>query len=620
MGVPKNDLSPPADAGQKSVRPDLRSLERVRAIFTSLSKYINAKTIYAANNPNVEKFANVFSQSFQNYFENEKELVFTIGQYKITWNDEVVYENHDKTDSIAFLLYKDGIGELIVQSSVKLGELNRFVDLLKNEIYNPSSHLDIVSRIWEADFSNISYRVFDECTDGSSGDGSGSGATSREKPLQAEDHRNLPHADTVDYHVNKADDRSLVSFGTYLYKVIEQSYPGTTGAEKEQHIQSILQCHFTINIEEFAPWHEAFDAIKNKDKLLQLLDIMLDFAQSHYAPAVVRDITDIIDRLVRYIIDEANISTLITLLHMQKKMASSKAFSMEFQPLPQRIGHELTNMTFLIALGRTANRSRTTTQEVLQYFQYVGRRAVPGVCELLRTVKDSTLHKEACEVLLAVAKDEVMQIVERLNLDNPHEARDAIYLLHRIKLKEIPDVIKTLLTSPDLMVRQHMVEYLAEVQSEEAAQMLVMLLEDKAIDIRVKTLAAIENFKHPLIVNKVKSMSFNENLDNRQQDELERLFRTAGKLAGETALAQIKNMIAKKSLFSIGKSRSRQNKLLAITALRYIPGEAATKLLKELAGNRDKLIQTKALHALKQSHNRPETEEEKLVPSGCEGA
>src|SRR5512137_290972 len=79
--------------GGEAAKVDPRRLEKARAIFTSLAKYINAKTIYTANNPNVVNFARGLSEAFRAFFEDEKELILAVEQYQIKWRDEVVYTN-----------------------------------------------------------------------------------------------------------------------------------------------------------------------------------------------------------------------------------------------------------------------------------------------------------------------------------------------------------------------------------------------------------------------------------------------------------------------------------------------------------------------------------------------
>ena len=586
--------------GQAPAKTNLRNLEKVRAIFGSMSKYISAKAIYSSNNPNVGKFANAFHDAFRAFFADEKELLLTVEQYQLKWRDEVVYDNSQKTDSIAFLLYKDGVGEIIFQSSVKPPELEQFLDVIKNEIYNPSAHLDIVSRLWQSQFTDISYRVFDEFAAGESGEGRGSESESRELPLRANDHPNLPSVPENDESNTAQCGISSDSLGSYLYRIIEQNHPGADAYQTEQHVQHMLESFFIVNTEELTSWQDEFSTAYHKDKLLWLLDTMLDFTKARGSPAAVRDILDVIEHLMCYITEEAHIPTLIALLDIQRTLVHDPAIAPDFQFLPAHFDHELTNSAFLLSLGKKANRSHDDVHDVLQYFRMVGKDAVPGVCKLLANLKDPSMHNEACDALIEIAGDDIMRVINDLNLDNPFEAEDAVYLLRHCATSEVPPIAKRLACSPDVHVREQVIEYLARIGNDEAAQLLCKLLEDGDMNVRAKTLVGVEELRHPLIIDRVTALCFAEDHAARSVDELERLFRAVGKLAGENVLAQIKHMLKTRSWLPFGNARDKQNKLLAITALRQIGGRESVNMLTKLAADGDSLVRNKALYVLKQ--------------------
>ncbi|MBP2681458.1 MAG: uncharacterized protein H6Q78_1321, partial [Candidatus Krumholzibacteriota bacterium] len=238
-------------------------------------------------------------------------------------------------------------------------------------------------------------------------------------------------------------------------------------------------------------------------------------------------------------------------------------------------------------------------QEVLQYFRIIGENAIPGLCELLTTLKDPSLHKCACDILIEIADKDVPRIVNDFNLDNPFEAKDAVYLLTRSTTKEIHPVAGKLVGSADPRVRELVVEYLAAVDNDEAATLLCGLLEDADPGVRIKTFAAVEESRHPMIVDRVLEACFAEDNASRSVDELERMFRAAGRLGGARTVDSTRHMIGKSPWFRIGKGRSRQNKLLAITALRHSECPEAMKLLGELAQDGESLVRTKAAYALK---------------------
>ena len=588
------------DRPAKCARADPRMVEKVRAIFASLHKYIHAKTIYSSNNPNVAKFAEAFHQSFRSFFAQENELVLAIEQYRITWNNEVVYDNQQNTDSIAFLLYKDGIGEMTFPSSTPADELDQFVGLLKEEIYTPSAQVDMVGKFWQSDFKNISYRVFDECADGTSGDGQGSGDESREEPLKVNDHRPSPSSEAGEETTASRLDDSPEPLVSYLHRLVDQQSPGATPNQKEGRLQDLLESMFGLSDEELDSWVEEFHGFKDEDKLLWFIHTMLDFTQMHHTPPVVRDILDIIERVVRYVVREANIQTLIALLDLQKELADEAPTAPDFVYLPELIARELTDDAFLLSLARIPGRSHDDAHDLLRYYRLVGKTAVPGLRVLLTHIHDLSLHRETCDTLLALTGSDIMPVVEDLDLGKREEAIDAVYLVTQAGIKEIPAVIGRLTTSPDLPVRESLIDYLVFAGSDEAAGLLCRLMEDPDEGVRTKTFAAVEDFKHPKIVEKVTALCFGPDNSTKSAGERERLVRSAGKLAGTAVLPQIGQMTKKKAWLPFGKTRGRGEKLLAVSALRYISGDESLAMLKALAEDGDHLVKTKALYALRQ--------------------
>ncbi len=583
------------DRAGKSAEADPKRLEQVRSIFVSLAKYLNAKTIYADNSPVVGVFGDAFRQGLQEFLRNEKELTLGVEQYRLTWHGESVYDNSDKKNSLAFLLYKDGVGEITLNEAVKPAELEQFVDLIKSEICCPTPNLDMVSKLWQAEFTDISYRVFDECTDGKAGGGRGSGSDTGEQQLRADDHPNL----TVDERRRgntSMMDRSTETLGQHLRAVVERSHPRAGAHERERHLQQLLESLFTVGAEELAAWRQSAADLQGRNKLLWLLRSMFDFTRANNPEPIVQDVTAIIDRLVRSVADEADIPTLVALLDMLKTTDGEPAAG--FEAVPARIKRELTSTSFLLALGKKVGRSRAGTKEILDYFRFIGTNAVPALREILASSTDPSVHADVCDALCSIAREYIMPIIEDLKPDRPLEAQDAISLLRRCATGEVAPVIERYLSSPLPEARAGAAAYLAQVGTDEAAPLLCRLLADGEPSVRMGALAAIEDLENPALVARVTAMCFDEDLAAKSMKELERLFRTAGKMAGADILPNIKRMASPRGLFPRGGGRARQNKLLAVTALRFIAGQESGEMLSKLAGDRDKLVRSTAQRAL----------------------
>lgn len=587
-------VAPPRD-GPAPVRTDLRSLDKVRGIFASLAKFVGAQAIYQSNNPNLVKFARAFEESFRSYFEDEAELLLTVSQYQLVWREQVVYDIGPNTESIAFLLYKDGVGELCVLRSVERAELDELTRILKTALYHPSTQFDIATALWEAEFSSITYRVLDEQSDAAEGDGDGAGSSQREQPLRANDHQDLPSSE-MQQRISRESDAELEPLGDYYNALAAHAgAPGTM--EHEQALQGLVLHALHIDEHELARW-SAPRTPADGDELLDFLRVMLDFTRMACPPPVIRDVTDTIERLIHYIRDEGHVATLTATLGIEKALRAA-TLQAPFSPLPSRIRAELTDSEYLVALARGA-REANSPFDLLRYFALAGAAAAPAVWELLARHTDDAIHEHGCTLLLSIDGLDVESAAALVDVENPRLARDVVRLLGGSPIPAVTPVMHRMAAAADPQARRCVVELLVKIPGDESARLLMRLLRDENAAVRQRAWSAAASASNALLAADVEAQCFAESAVARPADELELMFRALGRLCGFSVLPRLRAMVEKKQLFTMQKQRIRREKLLAITALRYVPGADAQHILDTLSADSDTLVRTKAVHAIKQ--------------------
>lgn len=589
--------TPPRD-GTPSARTDLRNLDKVRGIFVSLAKFVGAQAIYQSNNPNLVKFARAFEQAFRSYFEDETELLLNVAQYQLVWREQVVYDVGPNTESIAFLLYKDGVGELCIQRSVERAELEAFARVLKRALYSPSTQFDIATALWHEELASISYRVLDEQSDGGEGEGDGANPTQREQPLRANDHMDLP-ASEAQQRVTREHDALLEPIGDYYQALAAHAGPAGS-IENERAMQHILSGALRIEEQEMARWSTP-RTLDGKDELLSFLAVMFDFTRVACSPPVIRDVTDIIERIVHYIRDEGHVATLTATLELATQMRAA-SLQAPFAPLPARIHAELAAPEYLTTLAR-GSREANTPFDLLDYFGATGSNAVAAIWELLARHADDALHERGCALLLSMPDAGLWSSIESVNIENPRLARDVVFLLTSSMSSTVTPVVHRMLASTDPHIRRCTVDLLVKIPGDETAQLLCKLLCDESPVVRQRAWIAAATRPDRLIATEVEKLCFAESAWSRSSDEHELMFRALGRLCGFAVLPRLQAMVEKKQLFSMQKARFKREKLLAITALRYIPGPDAQRILDALNADGDALVRTKAAHATKQRAN-----------------
>jgi HEAT repeat protein len=576
---------------QKDNAPD-----KVRAVFNCLSKLVLGKKIYAKTNPTLLRFSEEFHAALAAFFEDEDVLVVTIDKHEIRWNEYTVYENDKRDESIAFILYKDGIGELSISSGVTPQEIEQFVDLIKDAVRSGWQDEDIVTQLWKTDLEHVSYRVLDEYLVGEFGEGRRGGAESDLALLETEDHSDTPTFSEKG-RVYVSEHEQVEPLDRYLVRLSGDG-GGATPEERETHFQNMMAAFFTVSSDELRVFKDKLFEKRKKDNLVAFIADYLDFTLIQDNPPAQRDVTNIIERLTDCIVTELKAPVLAELLAGVRQFAARPDLPDGVRGFVAGLEGKLVDPSVLVSLSETAVGSEEEMEEAFVYFETVGDRAVPTIRKLIEENSDARLHKKAREVLVKTAGPRLGEIIAGLNIDKPQVARDVISLCQEAQFAEIPQVIKELVYYPDDHVRREAIHFLARFGTVEAFELLVKLLDDADKGIRLKTLAVVSAVDAAVVKNRVVEIAFGKEFAEREPDEQVEIFRALGKIAGESALPRLKQSVGKRTFLGIGKRQQLGNKLLAIEALEQIDKPASRKMLGDLAKDADEAVRSRATAAL----------------------
>jgi HEAT repeat protein len=154
-----NELEEPFSPVEPETDEELASaLELMR----SLLKAIKAFKLYESNNPMLAKQLEELTTKFMGHLDRYQALNLQVGEYKLLFERKPIYENTDMKESLAFLLYKDGVREIRFLKGLEDQEISDFLDILgKNEQISRLED-DIVTLLWQKDFAHITYFATDE--------------------------------------------------------------------------------------------------------------------------------------------------------------------------------------------------------------------------------------------------------------------------------------------------------------------------------------------------------------------------------------------------------------------------------------------------------------------------
>ncbi|HTC23909.1 MAG TPA: HEAT repeat domain-containing protein [Gemmatimonadales bacterium] len=142
--------------------PALLLPSHVTELFQTLVKALRAFQMYLPNNPIHQRAAQNVRAATTPIWNAVDELVLNVGETELRWEEEVVYSQINKAESLAWMLYKDGMRVLTIRKGAEEHELVEFLELLNRVRFLPAeAGDDLMTLLWERDFHLINYHFID---------------------------------------------------------------------------------------------------------------------------------------------------------------------------------------------------------------------------------------------------------------------------------------------------------------------------------------------------------------------------------------------------------------------------------------------------------------------------
>ena len=149
----------------KMVEEEVKS---TKSLIQTFLQTVKAYRLYEANHPILTKFLERLKKDFDQYFDEFDSFSLQVGEHRLFNRGKVVYESEDVKESLAFLFFKDGIREVRFYKGLEFKEMVDFLTIVrKGDLVNRFED-DLVTLLWEKDFSHIEFTIIDEFLEGSS--------------------------------------------------------------------------------------------------------------------------------------------------------------------------------------------------------------------------------------------------------------------------------------------------------------------------------------------------------------------------------------------------------------------------------------------------------------------
>lgn len=586
------------DSASVGLDDHLAHLPRVQHVIKTLVKVVGAKKLYAENNPRLAQFNDELRDALRQFFGVDDALTISIEQYRILWHDEVVYQNEKREDNLAFLLYKDGVGEVTIHEGALDAEIDRFVQIITDESKGDNQEDDAVTKLWNADFDHISYRVIDDYL-------AGKMETSDDPPVEVADQAELLPSLKDKGRVTVKHSDPMESIDVYLRRTIMTNCTSSDDVEREAYFQSMVASFFEVSDEELARYRDERERELQEDEMAIFADTILIFTLLQDNPSAVRDVSGVLEQIVEYAVGERDPGTLSRLVEIIRGFQRDQEPTVNVAALCRKLEERLTSPGLVQSFEVELEQWTPRNEAVLEYFQTVGRPVVDPLLKILHRVEGGKLHRAICGVLIATAGDEIEGVLDRMDIDNINVARDAVYIAGKIGVQKLTPRMQELLYYPDRKVKEEMLDLVSRMSDPAVPDLLMSAVTDPDKAIRCKAMQAGAARGFEQIALHLNLVAFSKDLSEKDADEQEAIFRALGHVGDALTVERLRKFVTRRNIVDF--SGRRENKLLALRALEHIQDPSAIDLLQKLSRDSNEGVRSRAMRALttlrKRMHN-----------------
>ncbi|MGZ3589956.1 MAG: HEAT repeat domain-containing protein [Thermodesulfobacteriota bacterium] len=520
---------------EKAIEEKVKS---TKALIQNFLQTVKAFRLYETNHPILSKFLERLRKDFDQYFDEFDSFSLQIGEYRLYYRGNVVYENEDVKESLAFVFFKDGIRELQFSRGLEFRELLDFLNIVRKSDFLNRMEDDLVTLIWEKDFSHIAFTTVDEFLEGSgiyvpateedlikrseySGHGD-EGPQERPDQKQGASPR-VSEAVGLEQAINPSPGQSLVEACALTF---EESELIEREAQQEQRPEYV------------------YVLIDN------LIEILLHLGEDVDA---YENMISYFDRVIEYLLEEKEVDKAVELLKSLNHTMESMVLKDKQIFAIRRILEKSSSPHSIQLLGKAMKEDgEADSQPILQYLRFLTKQAVEPLCLLLGELESGKWRKVICEHLVEVAGGEIQLLIKFLADRNPFLVCHILYILGRIGDPSTVKYLGNLSSHPDIKVREETLQVLNKF-GRNGKDLIQKFLGDSTSGIRAKAALLLSRNAKREAAKPLAEIVLSEDFYKRDYEEKASFFRALGETGSEEVIPMLKKIAKKRSWFQKGR-------------------------------------------------------------------
>ena len=547
---------------------DVLPASQVAELVNGIVKAMRAFQMYLPNNPIHQRAGDNLSAAFKPIWAVLDELVLQVRETELVWEEHIVYEQLQKNESFAWLLYKDGLRILTLTRGVEADEIHRFLEVVNRARFlAPDASDDLLTLLWEQDFHRIQYQFSEPYADLALPEAPPEGAQSPEAIAQRH------QAVQEEAPPRPAGVVDLDDFDSTLY-FLDEAEIGYVAREVEHEYR--------------------------RDTRGAALAILFDIFEQQGEHPVRDEIVTVLEQLFPHLLNAGEYSAVASLLREARKLRG-------VSDIPGALGDRLDVFE--------ARMSEPAIVDQLMQALEEGAAMAPeeDIGELLRELRPGALEtlvgwlpelsSDRVRPLVQAAADRIAaanasEVLRLLRLPASPALAGIIGICGRLKLQGAVPGLGEALAHPDAGVRIAAVQALDAIGTPGAMTHLERAVDDAERTVRIAAVRAAGARGYKGALKRVEAVVQGKSLKALDLTEKMAFFEAYGAIAGAGGVAPLEAILSPRGL--LRRREQPETRACAAVALARIGTAEARAILERAADDKELVVRNAVSRALRE--------------------
>jgi HEAT repeat protein len=554
--------------------------EAVRELFGILAKALRAYQLYDENNPVYQRFVGSLRDAFRRVWEEIDGLQIQVLEDRFLLQGVEVYRSEARSDSLAFLFYKDGVREVVFLPGIEGSELTRFLSVLHRARRVRTEGDDILTLLWEAEFEYLRYQYVDLLAEG------------LEIPEPGPGHEQEELAAVLEGELEEGEEE-------------DEEEGEEAGAPEDEGAQPVSQEDFnptlySLDAREMERLRKDIEEEMQRDLRGDVLSALFDRLEEPQNPERQAEILGIFRQLLPNLLGRGALEGAARILEELRTLEEREdILATELRTRTRDLLDQLSSPEAVAELIKALEDGslRPDPGKLASFLSFLRGRALGPLLHAAETTEIKELQPVLREAVRGIAQRNPKGLTSLLRGSDPVVVAGAARLVGRMGLADTGPILANLMGAEHPEVRLAAVEAATDLRASTAAGALHSLLTDPDRSVRIAAARALGQLRYAPAARRFEEILKGKSVRDADLTEKIAFFESYGLVAGEDAVSFLDKLLNGRGF--LGRREPPEIRACAALALGKVSGAPARDALVQARDEEDPVVRSAVNRALR---------------------